>query len=154
MVLAGALSDALDGLAARALHASSWVGALLDGIADKAFTLSVLLTVTFDGPLGGAQLAGLLARDVVITLIAAWVGATGRWSLFRRVAARPSGKLTTFALFAMLLALLWRPDLGLSLVWLAIAASVGAAVDYVVVFVRWSVWRVEPAHLPSDSESF
>lgn len=151
MVLAGAVSDALDGLAARKLHAETWVGALLDGITDKVFTLSVVLTLTLSGPLSWVQFAGLLSRDVVITLIALYVAAAGRWTMFRRVAARPSGKVTTAAIFVMLVAILWRPGVGRPLVWVALASSVAASVDYAVVFLRWLVGRVEPTHLPPES---
>jgi cardiolipin synthase len=151
LVLVGAVSDALDGFAARKLHAITWVGALLDGIADKVFTLSVVLTMTIDGPLTWIQLTGLLARDVVIGFIAAYVAAIGRWDLFRRVAARPSGKITTIAIFVMLVAITWRRAVGSPLVWVAVAASAGAALDYAIVFVRWTVWKTEPAHLPPES---
>lgn len=147
LVFAGAVSDALDGYFARKLHSSSWIGALLDGVTDKLFTLSVLLTLTIDGPLVWWQLAGLLARDVVNAFIAAYVGVIRRWEMFRRVSARTSGKVTTMFLFAMMVAILWRPDLGEPLVWVAVAASILTAADYLTVFVRWRLWKVEPAHL-------
>lgn len=151
LVLVGALSDALDGFLARRLHVTTWLGALLDGIADKVFTLSVLLTVTLAGPLGWGAFALLLGRDVVILLIAVYVAAAGRWALFKRVAARPSGKVTTAAIFAMLVALLWRPALGRPLVWVAVASSLVAAGDYAIIFFRWRVRRIEPTHLPRES---
>lgn len=151
LVLTGALSDALDGILARRLQAITWLGALLDGIADKVFTLTVLLTITVDGPLSWPQLAGVLARDITNGLIAAYIAAVGRWDLFKRVTARPGGKLTTMAIFAMLVAIVWRPDVGRPLVWVAIATSVVAAVDYAIIFVRWAVWKIEPTHItPSE----
>lgn len=149
LVLVGGVSDALDGFAARKLHVSTWVGALMDGIADKVFTLSVLLTLTAAGPVSWLQLGLLMTRDVVVALIAAYVGMVGQWTMFKRVAARPSGKVTTTALFAMFVAILWRPSLGRPLVWVAVASSLLAAADYAVVFVRWKVWQIEPGHLRS-----
>jgi phosphatidylglycerophosphate synthase len=124
---------------------------VMDGVADKAFTLSVLLTITIDGALGWAQCAALLSRDVVNASIAAYVGAGSRWELFKRVSARRSGKIATLFLFAMMIALLWRPRIGSPFVWAAMAASVASAVDYAVTFLRWEVWKVEPDHLPSDT---
>jgi phosphatidylglycerophosphate synthase len=150
LVLAGGASDAIDGFVARRLHATTWLGALLDGIADKVFTLAVIVTLTLDGPLTLPQLGGLLARDLVIAAIALYVGFVGRWSLFRRVAARTSGKMTTLVLFAAVAALLWRPSIGEPLVWVAIVASMGAAVDYAVVFARWHASDVVPAYLPPE----
>jgi CDP-diacylglycerol---glycerol-3-phosphate 3-phosphatidyltransferase len=152
LVLVGGVSDALDGFAARKLHAISWVGALLDGIADKAFTLSVLLTITIDGPLTWVQLAGLLARDVVNGFIAAYVGAAARWDLFRRVTARLTGKIATIVIFTMLVAILWRPAIGRPLVWVGVAASVIAAADYALIFLRWAVWNIEPTHLAPEEQ--
>jgi phosphatidylglycerophosphate synthase len=152
LVLTGAVSDALDGFVARVLHGASWLGALLDGITDKVFTLSVLLTLTIGGPLDWLQMAGLLARDVVNASFAVYVGSIGRWDLFRRVAARASGKIATVALFVMMVVILWRPALATPLVWLAMATSVVAATDYAIIFVRWTVLKIEPMHLPAASE--
>lgn len=149
-MLVGAVSDALDGFFARKLHAESWIGALLDGIADKLFTLSVLLTLAADGVFGWPFLVALLARDIVNALIALQVAITGPWSLFRRVSARVSGKVTTAAIFLMLVVILWRPDVGEPLVWLAAATSVITAADYAVVFYRWTVLKIEPTHLTPD----
>lgn len=151
LVIVGGVSDGLDGFLARRLHVVSWLGALMDGIADKLFTLSVLLTITLDGVLGWPAFAGLLARDVVNALIAAYVGGVGRWDLFTKVSARPSGKVTTAAIFGMLMVLLWRPAVGQPLVWVAMAASISAALDYAVVFVRWAVLKIEPGDSPPES---
>ena len=49
LVIAGAASDGLDGYVARRWRVTSVAGGLLDGIADKAFTLSVLLTLAARG---------------------------------------------------------------------------------------------------------
>ena len=150
LVVVGGVSDGVDGFLARRLHTVSWIGALMDGVADKLFTLSVLLTITLDGVLGWPHFAGLLARDVVNASIAAYVGAVGRWELFRRVSARMSGKIATAAIFGMLIAVLWRPAIGQPLVWIAMATSVAAAVDYAIVFVRWTVLKIEPEYLPPE----
>ncbi len=45
LYICGALSDMLDGLAARALHQQSEAGARLDSIADLAFAFAVLLAI-------------------------------------------------------------------------------------------------------------
>lgn len=151
LVMIGAVSDALDGFIARRLNATSWIGAVLDGVADKVFTLSVLVTVTVAGPLSPAQLFGVLARDLVVLCISGYVAAHGRWSLFKRVEARKSGKVTTTVIFAMLVAVLWRPEVGVPLVWVAIAASLVAAADYAITFSRWRAGRAEPIEPPAGS---
>lgn len=131
--LACAVSDALDGVLARRLGATTWVGALLDGVADKAFTVIVLVTLAAEGVLEWWQTALLLARDATVMLIYAYVAMRRKWGVFRAVAARPAGKATTLLLFAFIIGLLSWPA---SVPWLmtaAGAASVVAGVDYLLV---------------------
>jgi len=49
VVIVAAISDALDGLTARWLHAQSKAGRLLDPIADKVLVLMVALTLLAEG---------------------------------------------------------------------------------------------------------
>jgi hypothetical protein len=79
-----------------------------------------------------------MARDVTVAGIAAACAARGLWEAFREMRPRLLGKVTTgaaFLWFATLLlpaleSLRW-PALGL-----AAATSVGAAVDYLLQFLR------------------
>ncbi len=64
-----ALSDALDGFLARLLRAETFLGRLLDPIADKVLMFSGLLSVTYIEPvLEPSLLYLLLARDVALLL--------------------------------------------------------------------------------------
>ena len=49
LIIAGGCSDFLDGWVARRWQVATWQGGLLDGIADKAFILSVLITLVCGG---------------------------------------------------------------------------------------------------------
>lgn len=64
VLAAAALTDVLDGWAARRLHAETTTGALLDAIVDKVFVLTVALTLTVSGELSIVQTLLLGTRDV------------------------------------------------------------------------------------------
>lgn len=100
-VAVGAASDLLDGRIARRFHAETWAGGLLDAVADKLFTLSILGVAWHDGILGPWLLAAVLARDIAVAAAAAAVALHRRWDGFRRMPSRPLGKATTAAVFAL-----------------------------------------------------
>jgi phosphatidylglycerophosphate synthase len=58
------LTDLLDGWYARRFHQETATGAVLDGIMDKAFVLTVLATLVGAGMLSLAELAVLSAREI------------------------------------------------------------------------------------------
>lgn len=137
IVLAAGLTDLLDGLIARRFGLTSWTGALLDAVADKAFTLTVLLSLAAWGELRWWHVAVLLSRDIVVGLIALYGAANRQWPVFKIAAARWPGKITTALMFALLVAATGLPEVKAWLLWPTMAASVVAAGDYVGVFVRW-----------------
>ncbi len=152
-VVASAVSDALDGVLARRLDATTWVGALLDGVADKAFTAIVIGTFAAESALAWWQAALLLARDATVVLIYACVAMRRKWGMFRTVAARPAGKLTTVLLFAYMIAALAWPEVGRWAMFAACAASVVAAADYLRVFLSALAAEHTPNPGREDEES-
>jgi phosphatidylglycerophosphate synthase len=60
---AAALTDVLDGWAARRFHAETTTGALLDAIVDKVFVLTVAVTLLLAGELSIVQTLLLGTRD-------------------------------------------------------------------------------------------
>lgn len=130
LVVAAALSDALDGLLARALRAESDAGRLLDPVADKVFALALFGTVLHEGTLHPLWALGLLLRDVFVLIGMAWVILHRNWARGRRMHPSPVGKLTTVAHFAVFLALVvWGEAPGWALA-LATGVSAAAALDY------------------------
>lgn len=130
IILTAAVSDLLDGLAARWLGAESDLGRLLDPIADKVFVLVLVGTLLAEGTLGLAELAGIAARDLTVTVGATVVAARGRWDLARQ--ARPSllGKATTAGQFAVLLVAVGQGSVPPWLLVPVVALSVAAAAGY------------------------
>ena len=136
-VLASGATDWLDGLIARRYGVQSTFGGLLDGIADKAFVVSVLLTLASAGVLGWWQVPLVLVRDAAVLCTALFFALRRDWAAFGRMSARWWGKLTTLLTFAFFVALL-VPGLEAlrSPLFFAVAAvSLVAGVDYLARFV-------------------
>ncbi len=144
VVVLAALTDLLDGLTARWLHAQSLAGRLLDPIADKFFVLMLAGTLIAEGALGVGWAVAVASRDLVVLAGAAYVLARGRLADYRRMQPTWTGKVATAAQFALLLALV----LGVSgATWLVVPTallSVAAAVHYGWLFLGWkrggAVW--------------
>jgi phosphatidylglycerophosphate synthase len=107
-LVAGVLSDAVDGSLGRATGTAGGVGRALDPIADKVFVAGVAVTLVADGGLTVWQFALLALRDIAVGVRAGWV-------LVRRDRAgvagfRPTalGKLATALQFLALLDVLLR----------------------------------------------
>lgn len=133
LVVFAAASDFFDGWLARRFNLTSWIGALLDGIADKALTLSVLLTFTLQGDLTWWQLGLVMTRDIAVAAIAAYLAWCRAWPDFTRVAAREPGKVTTLFVYTLMLVLLVKPEYAVWVLWPTAVMSLLAAIDYVLV---------------------
>ena len=145
VVVAGALSDFLDGQIARRYRVTTTKGGLLDAIADKLFAGAVLVTLSLDDFLFWWQAAMVLARDFTIGGVATYAALTRQWSSFRRMTPRPLGRATTvaqFVLFCLLLLTRQYPDVlswqlvGAVILWLAAGLSLLAAGDYLLHLLR------------------
>ena len=137
-LIGGALSDWIDGLIARRYEATSASGTLLDAIADKVFTLSVVMTATISGEVVWWQVLMVLARDLAVAGVSAWcVVILRRPDAFRHMRPRLPGKVTTTLVFLWLIAVFAdaAPAVHWTLFVLAGAGSIVAAADYLRVFV-------------------
>jgi phosphatidylglycerophosphate synthase len=135
-VIVGAATDLVDGYIARRYGITSVMGGVLDGLADKLFVLSVLLTITLSGQLAWWQLILLLSRDLMVLPLSAAAAWANRWDALEH---RPLGKITTALLFLLMLIATALPDQRDWLIALFIVASIVsiiAAVDYGAVFLR------------------
>jgi CDP-diacylglycerol---glycerol-3-phosphate 3-phosphatidyltransferase len=140
VVLVAALTDGLDGLAARYLRSESNTGRLLDPVADKFFVLALVGTLLVEGTLHPLWALGLATRDIVVLVGLLYTIARRQWTVGRKM--RPSwlGKCTTAAQFGVLIVL---TGFGGAPVWLLVAVTALSAVaglDYIRAFARlhWS----------------
>lgn len=137
VVAIGASTDFLDGWIARRFGATTEFGRLLDGVADKALALSVVVTLLLAGEMELWQGLLVLARDLVVAGLAAWLAFRHAWAGFRLMQVRWSGKATTLFVFLWFLALLMNVPAAVStpLFVLGAASSLWAAGDYLLQFV-------------------
>jgi CDP-diacylglycerol--glycerol-3-phosphate 3-phosphatidyltransferase/cardiolipin synthase len=130
------LSDVFDGIVARRLGPSR-IGEVLDPIVDKIFMLAAVLTVVTTAAgvrLGGWEIAGLLLRDIAVT-----VGVCVAFVRRRRrvtIPARLSGKVVSVMQFATIAAILLDSAASRPLAWGTAAVSVWAIVDYARIGIR------------------
>ena len=124
--LAGLLSDAIDGFAARYLHVTTRGGAAYDGFADKAMTVvSALYCVAIEAPLIPCALVVL--RDVLVLSLRAIAGEKILLSPSRlngMITGASLKLITTSILVTRYLKLPWHVPP--SLYWIAAAVSVGS----------------------------
>jgi phosphatidylglycerophosphate synthase len=157
-LIIAAVSDALDGWIARRFGATSWTGALLDAAADKVLAVVVLGTFAVEGLVPLWSLPLLLARDLAVAGIYGLVVLRREWWVFRHIKARMLGKLTTFLVLALVIAVLaWEAAVP-ALLAAAAVMSIAAGTDYMTVFIRshrrWaerSSSRPRSAADPSDA---
>ena len=144
LFLAAGLTDCLDGLAARKLGQITMLGKVLDPIADKLFTASVLLCLTCADVIPWPVLAVMVLKELYMG-----AGAAACLKNHIEVASDIYGKLAT-ALFypAVLLAWPWHgmpaiSHVGRGLIFLSVALSILAAVHYTLSSLRQ--WRAQKA---------
>ncbi|MEX0776816.1 MAG: CDP-alcohol phosphatidyltransferase family protein [Phycisphaeraceae bacterium] len=136
-VVASAVSDGLDGIAARQLGAATWWGGMIDGLTDKAFVAVALVTFGLEERLASWQIGLLLTRDVVVLIAILTMTIRRQWNRLRRLPARMLGKLTTVALFTLIACQLAWPRaelLNRTILIITIPLSIAAAIDYLLRF--------------------
>ena len=95
LILVGLATEFLDGFIARLGGWDSYLGQILDPIADKLLVLSISVTWILIGKISLLQWVLLATRDFGVLLIFLVLLATGRAGTTKSVAARFPSKLTT-----------------------------------------------------------
>lgn len=140
LALVAGLSDALDGFLAKRFGWVSWLGGILDPLADKLLLIASFATFAFTGTFPLWLAALVIGRDVVIV-----AGAVIYHYFVGHVTAEPTrlSKFTTCAQIALVLATLlhlsnWAEYplwFNAGLLWLVVLTTVASGLDYVL---RWS----------------
>ncbi|MGL4476007.1 MAG: CDP-diacylglycerol--glycerol-3-phosphate 3-phosphatidyltransferase [Shewanella sp.] len=104
-----ALTDALDGYAARKLKQSTRFGAFLDPVADKVMvaTALVLLVQDYDSIWLTIPALLMIGREIVISALREWMAEIGKRGT---VAVSWIGKYKTAAQMLSIIGLLWKPN--------------------------------------------
>lgn len=142
------LSDWADGVVARRFHAESKFGALMDGVADKLFVLACVAMFVASGEIALWEGVLVMTRDLVVVAMTLACVVRGAWSAFHHMQVRLAGKLTTALVIPWFVSLL-IPGLESTrpwLFWLAAGASVFAALDYIVQFIKRARLELRPGN--------
>lgn len=139
IVVAAALTDLFDGVAARAMGRVSTFGAILDALADKIFILTALWLLWGEGAVEGAGAWAcliILWREVLISGLRDDARSKGR-----AASVSAAAKVKTAAQFSAVIALFasrapfFQPDLlsraGIGLLWLSAGLALYTGADYI-----------------------
>ena len=138
--IAAGLTDCLDGFFARRLNQITNVGKVLDPIADKLFTASVVFCLTMSGVISWAILGIIVVKELYMG-----VGATICLRLKVNVQSDIYGKLATVLFYpAVLLTWPWHGVAGLAtagriMIYVSVGLSVIAAVHYTLSSIK--AWK-------------
>ncbi|MEI6859423.1 MAG: CDP-diacylglycerol--glycerol-3-phosphate 3-phosphatidyltransferase [Shewanella sp.] len=104
-----AVTDALDGYAARKLKQSTRFGAFLDPVADKVMvtTALVLLVADYDNIWLTLPALFMIGREIVISALREWMAEIGKRGA---VAVSWIGKYKTAAQMVAIIGLIWHPN--------------------------------------------
>jgi len=141
--LAAGLTDCLDGYFARRYNQITMLGKVLDPIADKLFTASVVFCLTMSGAISWWILGIIVVKELYMG-----VGATICLRLKVNVQSDIYGKVATVLFYpAVLLAwpwhgLVWLAKAGRIMVYLSVGLSVLAAVHYTLSSIKeWKAMK-------------
>jgi CDP-diacylglycerol--glycerol-3-phosphate 3-phosphatidyltransferase/cardiolipin synthase len=142
LLAAAGATDLIDGWVARHFHLETPTGALLDGVMDKAFVLTVVGTLVAHKRLSAPAAALLCARELGELPLFLGVAARGARDPSHERRSNMAGKIATALQFAALAALVARSRRADALVTAAGIAGCVAALTY---FARERTQRVRAA---------
>ncbi|MBK6690867.1 MAG: CDP-alcohol phosphatidyltransferase family protein [Myxococcales bacterium] len=132
VLLAAALSDVVDGALARRLGLVTATGAVIDGLTDKLFVATVVVTLVVVGTLPASATLLLGAREIGEAPLVVWyaVSARLRRARVQAPAANVPGKVATVLQFAAVVFAIFGSPHTTALLWGTGAAGVIAAISY------------------------
>ena len=126
------LSDALDGYLSRKWSAQTTAGALLDPVADKIFTLSILILLCYLQKIDPFLVILLVSRDIYITGLRS-IAADKGLILYAKPLAKWKTALQIVGVFLMLIGIptsFYVEQAGYGLLWVCVLMSWLSALDY------------------------
>ncbi|MCL2919740.1 CDP-diacylglycerol--glycerol-3-phosphate 3-phosphatidyltransferase [Shewanella litorisediminis] len=131
-----AITDALDGYAARKLGQLTRFGAFLDPVADKVMVVTalVLLVADYNSPWMTLPALFMIGREIVISALREWMAEIGKRGA---VAVSWIGKYKTAAQMVAIIGLIWKPntflvDLAYGLFYLAAILTFWSMMSYIL----------------------
>jgi len=129
-----ALSDALDGILARAFNARTLIGTVLDPVADKLLLLVAFVMLTWKGLIPVWLMILVVSRDSII------VGGVLILNVIKpvvKIIPRVWGKATTFVQMLMILMVLLESPGITILIWVTSLVTFISTFDYIISGMRY-----------------
>ena len=146
------LTDLLDGYLARRRQQITWLGQMMDPIADKLLTSAAFISLVQLGAAPVWMVALIIGREIAITGLRSLASSKGVM-----IPAAPLGKFKMASQVAAILLLIlgwgplpWLAPIGRVALWVVMAAAIVSGVDYYRRFVRLTNARVTDLNLARE----
>ena len=146
------LTDWLDGYLARRRRQVTWLGQMLDPIADKLLTSAAFISLVQLGLAPAWMVAIVIGREFAITALRSLAYSKGI-----TIPASPLGKIKMASQVTCILLVLlgwgplpWLAPAGNAALWVVMIAAIASAVDYYRRFVRLSNARVTDVNIARE----
>lgn len=132
--LVAGFTDILDGYLARKRNEVTYVGMMLDPLADKLMMIAVILTLLFAGDLPLAAALAMFIRDGGMIAGAVWINMHGK----KTPQANVIGKMSTVLYYIAIVCIYFQWEHAVSLLWAVIVFSYFASIQYIVTWLKQS----------------
>ena len=136
VLLVSGLTDLADGYIARKYHQESYLGMILDPVADKLTQVVAGIAIAVKFPQMFLAIGVLLVKEIASVCAGAYIMKKG----MKVFPSEMIGKVSTFFLYGAFAVLLAFPSMGTVAVWIVSAISAGlllaAFFTYIRIFVR------------------
>jgi cardiolipin synthase len=129
VVLAG-VTDVLDGYLARKRGQITQVGAMLDPLADKCMTLTVIISLLVSGMIPWMAAVAMFIREAGMIVGSAFFHFRGK----QTVPANSLGKLTTVLYYFAFLFIFFDFSFAIAYLWFVVGVSFVTSVIYIILF--------------------
>jgi CDP-diacylglycerol---glycerol-3-phosphate 3-phosphatidyltransferase len=143
------LTDWLDGYLARRRRQVTWIGQMLDPIADKLLTSAAFISLVALGLAPAWMVALIISREFVVTALRSLAYTKGLTMPASRLGKVKMGSQVTAILLLLLGAdaVPWMAPVGYVALWAVMVAAVVSAVDYYRRFQRLTAARVSDVNV-------
>jgi CDP-diacylglycerol---glycerol-3-phosphate 3-phosphatidyltransferase len=143
------LTDWLDGYLARRRRQVTWIGQMLDPIADKLLTSAAFISLVALGLAPAWMVALIISREFVVTALRSLAYTKGLTIPASRLGKVKMGSQVTAILLLLLGAgaVPWMAPVGYVALWAVMVAAVVSAVDYYRRFQRLTAARVSDVNV-------
>ena len=146
------LTDFLDGYLARRRKQVTWIGQMMDPIADKLLTSAAFISLVQLGDVDAWMAALIIGREIAITGLRSLAHARGLTLPASRLGKMKMASQVTAILLLILGRgpLPWAAPLGRIALWIVVAAAGVSAVDYYLRFQRFANARVTDVRIARE----